>query len=312
MEVIMKTLRIKHVDAFTSKPFAGNAAGVVVEADGLSDQEMQSIAREKNLPETAFVLKPTVQNADLQIRWFTPAAEVPLCGHATIASFHALAEDGLAGLKPEGQHYFRLQTKSGVLNVKVEKNFAGTSVEFELPLPKFRVKSQLTAAFLKSLDLKSSQMEKKLPIVAELHLYVPVKSLAALKNLKPDFRSLGEELKKVKYIGVCVFSVETVEKNSSVHSRFFAPAVGIDEDPVTGSANGPLGAYLHQFAIPAGFKIPSRTLADGRTEFIGEQGDEVGRPGRVKIRVAAKRKVVQSVSIAGEAVTVLDSTLHLK
>ncbi len=308
----MKTLRIKHVDAFTSKLFAGNPAGVVVEADGLSDQEMQSIAREKNLPETAFVLKPTVQNADLQIRWFTPAAEVPLCGHATIASFHALAEDGLAGLKPEGQHYFRLQTKSGILGVKVEKNFLGTSVEFELPLPKFRVKKHLTAAFLKSLDLKSSQMEKKLPIVAELHLYVPVKSLAALKNLKPDFRSLGEELRKVRYIGVCVFSVETVEKNSSVHSRFFAPAFGIDEDPVTGSANGPLGAYLHRFAIPAGFKIPSRTLADGRTEFIGEQGDEVGRPGRVKIRVAAKRKVVQSVSIAGEAVTVLDSTLHLK
>ena len=81
----MKTYRIKHVDAFTTEPFCGNPAGVVLDARGLSDATMQQIAREMNLSETAFLLPPTLRSADLQIRWFTPAAEVPLCGHATIA-----------------------------------------------------------------------------------------------------------------------------------------------------------------------------------------------------------------------------------
>jgi len=307
----MRTLRVKHVDAFTSKTFAGNPAGVVVEADGLTDVQMQAIAREKNLSETAFVLKPTVKDADIQIRWFTPRAEVPLCGHATIACFHALAEEGLAGMKPEGQHYFRLQTKSGVLNVKVEKNFLGTSVEFELPVPKFRLK-KVTAPLLASLGLKSSQLERKLPAVADSYLYIPVKSLSVLRKMKPHFHALKGHLDKARFIGVCILCLETVEEHSSIHSRFFAPSVGIDEDPVTGSANGPLGAYLAQFAMPAGFKVCSRTLADSRMEFVGEQGDEIGRPGRMKIRVGKKNSKIVSVSIVGEAVTVLDSTLHLK
>ena len=302
---------MKHVDAFTSRPFAGNPAGVVMEADGLSDKEMQSIAREKNLPETAFVLRPTVKDADIQIRWFTPAAEVPLCGHATIASFHALAEEGLSGLKPEGQHYFRLQTKSGVLNVKVEKNFLGTSVEFELPTPKFRPK-KIASSVLKSIGLKTGDLAKGLPVVADSYLYVPVKRLSIIKNLKPDFRELRQRLKQMNLLAVCVLCLETVEKESSVHSRFFAPVVGIDEDPVTGSANGPLGVYLQQYVIPSGVKVFSRSLADGRVEFIGEQGDEIGRRGRVKIRLRTKDSSVESVAISGEAVTVLDSTLHLK
>jgi len=306
----MKTLRLKQVDAFTLTPFTGNPAGVVMEADGLTDAQMQAIAREKNVSETAFVLKPTVSDADVQIRWFTPSAEVPLCGHATIAAFHALAEEGLAGMKLEGQHYFRLQTKSGLLNVKVERNFLGTSVEFELPVPKFR-RTKLSASFLKSLGLKTGQLEHRLPIVGEMHLYVPVKPVSVLKKIKPDFPGLNTLMAKAGFIGVCVFSLETLEKNSSVHSRFFAPSVGINEDPVTGSANGPLGVYLTQFAIPAGFRTFSRSLADGRLEFVGEQGDEIGRPGRVKIRVAHKNNKVQSVSIVGEAVTVLNSTLNL-
>ncbi|MBI3004137.1 MAG: PhzF family phenazine biosynthesis protein [Ignavibacteriales bacterium] len=306
----MKTIRIKHIDAFTSRAFAGNPAGVVMEADGLTDKEMQSIAREKNLSETAFVLRPTMKDADIQIRWFTPAAEVPLCGHATIASFHALAEEGLAGLKPEGQHYFRLQTKSGVLNVKVEKNFLGTSVEFELPVPKFKTK-KISPQVLKSIGLRQTDIERKLPIVSDSFLYVPVRRLSTIKAIKPDFRELDKNLRKLKVIAVCVFCLETVDRESSVHSRFFASPVGIDEDPVTGSANGPLGVYLQQYVLPAGRSVFSRSLADGRVEFVGEQGDEIGRPGRVKIRVKAGDSFVENVSIVGEAVTILDSTLCL-
>src|SRR5512142_258094 len=119
----MRNYRVKHVAAFTIHPFSGNPAGVVLDAKGLNDDEMQKMAREKNLPETAFILPPSLKGADLQIRWFSPTMEIPLCGHATIASFHALAEEGLEGMSTQGQHYFKLQTKSGILPVRVEKNF---------------------------------------------------------------------------------------------------------------------------------------------------------------------------------------------
>ena len=303
----MKTYRVKHVDAFTTRPFSGNPAGVVVDAKGLSDAEMQILAREKNLSETAFVLPATVKGADLQIRWFTPAAEVALCGHATIASFHALAEEGMEGMSTQGQHYFKLQTKSGILSIRVEKNFQGTTVEFELPLPEFKVKKSVPAGILKSLGIRSGDIDKRLPVVVERDLYVPLKYLKKVNSLQPDFGSLKRVCQKEQLLGVCVFSLETIEKTSAVHSRFFAPAVGISEDPVTGSANGPLGAYLCRFALAKRIQTTSRELSDGRLEFIGEQGFAVGRPGHVKIRVNCDGGKIRGLSIAGEAVTVMNS-----
>ncbi|HTP12258.1 MAG TPA: PhzF family phenazine biosynthesis protein [Bacteroidota bacterium] len=307
----MKTYRVKHVDAFTVHPFSGNPAGVVLDAKGLSDVEMQLLAREKNLPETAFVLPSTSKDADLQIRWFTPAAEVPLCGHATIAGFHALAEEGLEGMSTQGQHYFKLQTKSGILSIRVEKNFQGTTIEFELPLPAFRVRKTGMGELLKPLGLKQSDLDARFPVVSESYLYIPVRKLKRLLDLAPDFAGLKTVCQKAKLIGVCVFSLETVEKSSAIHSRFFAPAVGINEDPVTGSANGPLGVYLSQFVLPQGVKVVSRELADGRIEFVGEQGFALNRPGHVKIRVGGVAGRPKSVSIAGEAVTIMNSIVSL-
>lgn len=105
----MKSLIVKHVDAFTSKAFTGNPAAVVLSGDGLSEAQMQSIALEMNLSETAFVLSPSNKHADIRIRWFTPTNEVALCGHATIASFHALAENNLHGMKKRGRIPFILK-----------------------------------------------------------------------------------------------------------------------------------------------------------------------------------------------------------
>lgn len=118
----MKKVLLRHVNAFTTTPFCGNPAGVVVDARGLSDERMQLIARELGLPETSFVLPPTQRGADLQIRWFSPAVEIPLCGHATIAAFHVLAEEGLHGMRHYGVRAFNLQTKSGILQVGVDKD----------------------------------------------------------------------------------------------------------------------------------------------------------------------------------------------
>ncbi len=305
----MKTYRVKHVDAFTTHPFSGNPAGVVVEAKGLSDEEMQLLAREKNLPETSFVLPPTVRGADLQIRWFSPSVEVNLCGHATIASFHALAEEGLEGMSTQGQHYFKLQTKSGILSVRVERNFQGTTVEFELPVPRFRPKKSLAVPMMKALGLQSADLDKRLPVVVHGDCFIPVKKLKKLQSLAPDFLSLKIASIKEKVRGICLFTLETVEKTSAVHSRFFAPALGINEDPVTGSANGPLGAYLWQFARARDIPFVCRQLSDGRCEVIGEQGYAINRPGHVKIRIKCEGRTVQSVSIAGEAVTIMNSII---
>jgi PhzF family phenazine biosynthesis protein len=307
----MNTYRIKTVNAFTNRPFSGNPAGVVIDANGLTDQQMQLIAREVNTPETAFVLVPSDKEANLRIRWFSPRGEVPLCGHATIASFHALAEEGLEGMSTNGQHYFRLQTKSGLLGVRVEKNFCNISIEFELPLPKFKIKKQLPASMLRAIGITAKDIKKDLPVVTDLYLYIPVNKLSILGKLRPDFSAMKNELKKMKVNGVSLFSLETKEKKSSVHSRFFAPNYGIDEDPVTGSANGPLGCYLRKYAIPDGFPVACRELSDGRIEFIGEQGDEIDRTGRVKMRVRMNQKNIENVSIVGEAVTIFDTTLKI-
>jgi trans-2,3-dihydro-3-hydroxyanthranilate isomerase len=305
----MKTYQLKHVNAFTGNAFAGNPAGVLLDARGLARDTMQAIAREMNLSETAFILPPTARTADLQIRWFTPAVEVPLCGHATIASFHALAEEGMYGMKRPGIYHFRLQTKSGILGITVEKKFSGTIIEFQLPIPRFRPHKKVPPAVLKGLRIRPGDVESRLPFVSASYLYLPLKKLSTVRSLDPDYAKVLAVSKATRTLGLCALCLETVEQSSAVHSRFFAPAAGIAEDPVTGSANGPLGVYLYKYAIPADFPIPSFLMPDGRIEFIGEQGDEIRRRGRVKIRLSVSGHGVKQVAIAGEAVTMMDSTL---
>lgn len=307
----MKTYQVKQVNAFTSKPFSGNPAGVVLDARGLTESKMQAIAREINCSETAFLLPPTVANADLLIRWFTPTVEVPLCGHATIASFHALAEEGMYGMKKTGTYHFRAQTKSGVLPVEVEKKYSGTIVDFELPVPQFHKVRALSSQFLDTLGLKASDLHTKLPIVRTNSLYIPIRRLATLKKLRPDNESLLRWSHTMKLLGVCVFTLETVEMSSAVHSRYFVPAAGLSEDPVTGSTNGPLGVYLYNYVFDAGLDVPWLRLPDGRMEFIGEQGDVLNRKGRVKIRLSVHHRQVEHVSIAGEAVTIYNAELKI-
>jgi PhzF family phenazine biosynthesis protein len=307
----MKKIVLKHVNAFTTTPFQGNPAGVVPEARGLSDESMQSIARELGMPETAFVLPPTLKAADLQIRWFTPAVEVPLCGHATIAAFHALAEDGMHGMRSNGTHPFVVQTKSGLLQVSVAKATSGIIVEFQLPIPRFSVLKRIPPVFAVPLGVKRGDLDPDLPIARSNYLYLPIRQRSRLWELRPDMKALAQGCRKFGFIGVSLMTFDTIEESSAFHSRFFAPAAGIDEDPVTGSANGPLGVYSFLYGVRKGIALPSYMLSDDRLEFVGEQGDVIGRKGRVKVRLKVKRGVVGDVRIAGEAVTLFKSALSL-
>lgn len=297
----MKRITIKQVDAFTTTPFLGNPAGVVTDANGLSEREMQFIAREMNVSETAFILPPTSSKADVRIRWFTPATEVPLCGHATIAGFHALAEEKRLGMSRTRTYHFRLETKSGILPIEVKKSKSKTLIRFGLPVPKFQRAKIAVRTLAKVLNISTSQFDKCLPIVVAGNIYVPIERLGTILRMKPDFNRMLEVGSDEKIDGFSVFTTETVEPSSSIHSRFFAPYAGINEDPVTGSANGPLGVYLFEHGLLG--------KGDGTYRIVGEQGDAIGRKGRVLIEVEVKYQRVHSATIGGQAVTVLQGEM---
>jgi PhzF family phenazine biosynthesis protein len=309
---------VKQVDAFTETPLTGNPAGVVVDADGLSDREMQVIAQEMSVPETAFILPPSVQGADLRIRWFSPTVEVPLCGHATIASFHALAEAGLHGMQKEGTYRFAVETLSGILPVVVEKTGTLTQIWFGLNLPEFKRANIQKLDVVRILNISLDEFESRLPIAVDRYLFVPVRRLHTVFALKPSMFALSQFLSNRNLSGLCVFTTETVDRTSAVHSRFFAPNIGIPEDPVTGSSNGPLGVYLFENGAlnEGGGPRPSTKSAKEKPEeteriltFTAEQGDAIGRKGRVIVRLAVSGTRVTDVSIGGKAVTIFDGEM---
>jgi len=301
MGILMKRIKIKQVDAFTTTPFMGNPAGVVTQAKGLTEKEMKFIAREMNVSETAFILPTTTSKADVRIRWFTPTTEVSLCGHATIASFHALAEEKHLGMSKTGTYHFRLKTKSGILPIEVEKARRRTVIKFGLPVPRFRKAKVDVHTLAKVLNISAAEFDRCLPILMAGNIYIPIQRLSTILKMKPDFNEMIRVGRQKNIHGFCVFTTETIEPFSSVHSRFFAPHAGIKEDPVTGSANGPLGVYLYEQGL-----LGTR---DGTLKIVGEQGDAIARKGRVLIEVEVRRGKVKSVSISGEAVTVLQGEI---
>lgn len=298
-----KRINIKQVDAFTDVPLMGNPAGVVLNAQGLSDQQMQAIAREMAVPETAFILPASQPGADLRIRWFSSETEVPLCGHATIACFHVMAEEGLRDMTEHGTYTFNLETKSGVLPVRVEKTMSHADVYFGLPIPEFLRAGQFKLDLMRILNITLEEFDPRMQIVMTNYLFVPVRRLHTIFAVKPNFFALSQFLTNRKLMGVCVFTTETIERKSTVHSRFFAPTVGINEDPVTGSANGPLGVYLYEQGI-----LDDKINGDA-ISIIGEQGDVMERKGRVTIQLGLRGKTVHSVMVGGRAITTLDGEM---
>jgi PhzF family phenazine biosynthesis protein len=306
-------ITIKQVDAFTDSPLQGNPAAVVLHGEGLTDAMMQSIAQEMALSETAFLLPPTANGADLRLRWFTPGAEVPLCGHATVATFHAVAEERLHGTAEQARRAFRVETRSGILPVTVVQSAQGppgaqsgpgATVHFGLPVPHFQPAFQHRENILLALNLNARELDPSLPIVVDRYVYVPVLDRRTLFALKPDFSAIDAFQRRNNVGGICVFTTDVVDPGSAVHSRFFCPADGINEDPVTGSANGPLGVYLFEQGVVA---------AKGESlSMIGEQGDAIGRRGRVTISLRLAAGKVSAVEISGRAVTVFTTKMRLR
>ena len=254
---------IFQVDAFTNQPFTGNPAAVCILPQSSSDRWMQNVAKEMNLSETAFLHK---QVDGFNLRWFTPATEVDLCGHATLASAYILWKMGY--LAPDEQA--RFHTRSGLLTAKRE----GDWIELDFPA-KVATKLDVTADnLIKALGAVPQYVGKN-----QMDYLLELDSEETVRNLKPDFGLL----KSLPVRGVIVTSKATSPDYDFV-SRFFAPGVGIDEDPVTGSAHCCLGPFWRD-----------RT---GKDDFIAYQAS--GRGGVIKVSCRGER-----VLLSGQAVLVL-------
>ncbi|MBW4551974.1 MAG: PhzF family phenazine biosynthesis protein [Aphanocapsa sp. GSE-SYN-MK-11-07L] len=279
------------VDAFTQQPFTGNPAVVIPEAERLSATQMQQIAREVNCSETAFISPPTDPQADLELRWFTPAREVDLCGHATVAALHTLVDLNSQYLQPQTM----LQTRSGLLAVEIEtkEENKGALIWLTVPACQFQPIQAATLSAALGVELTSRDLPSVVDSLNQDVLF-PIASLAELHALKPDFPTLGAIAQQQGWRGICAYCLETIESSSSAHLRFFAPHYGIAEDPVTGSVSVPLASYLQQ----------TGNLHQPR--LILEQGDCLGRSGRVQVDLSGDRP-----RFGGQAVTVMRGELYL-
>lgn len=300
----MKRYRIFQVDAFTRERFRGNPAGVVANADGLSEGQMREIARELNNSETAFVLSPTGSDHDVWIRFFTPTTEVPICGHATISAHYVRARE--TGL---GDAVVRQRTGAGILPVEVVREaedyrIVMTQGEVELgPV----LAGENRDALLAALGLGEDDLDPALPVQAvstgHSKVMVGIRALGKLDALRPDLAALAALSGRIGFNGYHVFTLDSSDPGVLAHGRMFAPAIGIPEDPVTGNANGPLGALLvHRARVPH----------DGRRlHFRARQGAAVGRPGTVEVMVDIDRGRPCRVRVAGEAVVVFQAEIEL-
>jgi trans-2,3-dihydro-3-hydroxyanthranilate isomerase len=299
----MRELAVQIVDAFTDRPLAGNPAGVVLDAAGLDEQLMKAIARELNLSETAFVTQS--EKADFRLRFFTPSgAEVPLAGHPTIAAMHALVEAGrirLAGPRTRVSQ----ELEVGVLPVDLEADATGRlhRVWMTQQPPQF-LRVYDPTPYARALGIPIAGLEPDYPTqtvsTGTPQLMLPVRSLHVLERLEPDLKALAALQAEGDYFSLHVFTPEGgYAPEARAHARHFAPAAGVAEDPVTGSASGGLGAYL----VHHGLASPPR--------FVIEQGHIVGRPGTVYVEVETEGDAIAAVRVGGSAVTVMTATLRL-
>ncbi len=257
---------IFQVDAFTDTPFRGNPAAVCLLTESRDEGWMQSIAGEMNLSETAFLYR---NDDGFSLRWFTPSVEVDLCGHATLASAHVLWESGR--LNPDSQALF--YTRSGILTAEKKEGL----IQLDFPAePEDEV--AVSPEIISALGVTPRYAGKN-----RFDYLLEVESEEVLRNIKPDFAQLG----KIPVRGVIVTSISS-SKDYDFVSRFFAPAIGINEDPVTGSAHCCLGPFWRK-----------RLKKDRFTAYQASS-----RGGVVHVRLDGNR-----VHLGGKAVTVLRGNL---
>ena len=282
------------IDAFTQTPNEGNRAGVVLDADNLNESQMQAIAAFAGYSETAFVLKPQDQSHDVYVRYFTPTKEVPICGHATIATHYLRTEE--LGLT---QQTITAKTGAGILPVNIEHEEGAIKVVMTQSAPTLGhiFTAEQIGKLLTALDISAEELIDDLPVqvasTGHSKIMVPMRSTETLDGLSPNMALLTELSEEVDCNGFFPFVISQEQEEFKTFGRMFAPAIGIEEDPVTGNANGPAGAYLEHYNI---------LNCDQDISYIGHQGIAIGKPGKVEVRLSRQPDQTIKVQIAGHAV----------
>lgn len=296
------------VDAFTTSRYNGNVAGVVMDADHLTDQQMQLIAREVNASETAFLSRANDLHQPTQIRWFTPTIEVGFCGHATLASIHALAElSGFDQSLANSGEMFVFECAAGDLHLQCNQLDAETGCStwwLGMPEPGLSDEKSNPKKLTDALGIELGDLDSSVPLTRtrDNDVIAIVRRFETLNNIRPDLGLLTSWQERNKVRGVLVSTLNTLSESVHVQSRFFAPAAGVPEDPVTGSVHGPLGTLLViQEMVP---------LVDNSAGLVCLQGIPGGRMGMIHVAVKASNSGYD-VAIAGSCVTTMRGELNV-
>lgn len=303
-------LEVFQVDSFTTELFRGNPAGVVLNAEGLSVAQMLGIARELNNSETAFVFKVPGPGYDLEVRFFTPRQEVPICGHATIAAHYVYARS--RGIR-EGT--IVQKTGAGILPVEIHpvQDSPGGPEDLRVVMTQGAIEygrlieGEARADLVRGLGIDELDLDPSLPIqiVSTGHskVLVPIASRYVLDRISIRPELLSSLSARIGCNGYYAFTFDSGEASSLVSGRMFAPAIGIAEDPVTGNANGPLGAWLAH--------LGRLDIHEGGRSFVAKQGEAIGRTGHITVEVFGTGREPRLVKIGGRARLVFRTTITI-
>ncbi|KOF57710.1 MULTISPECIES: PhzF family phenazine biosynthesis protein [Clostridium] len=281
------SIKVYTLNSFAKTEGGGNPAGVVLNADHLSVDDMQKISAKVGFSETAFVKKSN--KADFKVEFYTPNSEVDICGHATIGTFTLLAYKGIIN---KGQ--YTQETKAGILKIECNKN---NVIYMEQKKPEFyEILDKKEIA--QSLNLDETDIMSELPIqivsTGLKDILIPVKSLKVLNNIKPDFNKISCISKKYGVVGYHVFTLET-QNNGTAHCRNFAPLYDIPEEAATGTSTGALSCYLYRHGIIN--EKSSRSL-------VFEQGYSMRRPSEILSSLIIKNGEISEVMVGGTALNI--------
>jgi PhzF family phenazine biosynthesis protein len=282
-------LTFRQVDVFTGVPFKGNPVAVVHDADRLSTEQMQTIARWTNLSETTFVCAPTDERADYRLRIFSPASEMPFAGHPTIGSAHAVLS---AELRPKRPGRLLQECGKGLVALRVE----GERIFFELPEPAMReIEAEGLAALADALGIRAEAVGANALIdVGPVWATLQLEDADTVRRLRPDLARVAA-LSPLGLSEVTVFGLERDDEEAQVEVRSFAPADGVPEDPVCGSGNGCVAALVRREGLLAG------------SSYVARQGGCLGRDGRIEVRFGEDG----SIWVGGRAVTCVEGVLNV-
>lgn len=298
---MVKSVQVYHYDSFSIEANKGNPAGVVLDTENLTDWEMQEIASKIGFNETAFPVKS--DKADLRIRFFTPGHEMDLCGHATIATIYALKEKQLLKNKNE----ITIETKAGILAIGMNVSHNDQIyITMQHATPQFETFNGSNKDLAHALSIEEEDIVDNLPVLygstGVWTLLVPVTSLAVCKKMKPNNDQFPSILSEKPNVSIHPFCFETYHPDANMHARHFSsPFSGTTEDPVTGTASGVMGAYFVKYI---------HNNSDHPLNLIVEQGQEIGKNGKVKVSVTFKNNKWE-IKITGTAVSVKTFIVHL-